>query len=94
MARRRYYRRSYRRGGSKKSSSNNLFGINPMFIMGAIVPFLIPANSQLFEILTALAVVPVKGLGPIKKISQGFVLGQIIENRFGNPLQTLTGIGQ
>jgi len=92
----RYYRRRryYRRGGSRKSNSNNLFGINPMFILGAVIPFVTPSNSNLFEIGAVLATVPVKGLGPIKKIAQGYILGQVIENRFGNPLATMTGIGQ
>lgn len=92
MAYRRYRRRGgYRRYGGfrrySRRSSGGFGGLtNPMFLLGLAAPFFTEPNETAFKAGIVAAAAPVR-LGVFKKIAQGYVIGQVLENQFGNPLK-------
>lgn len=51
-----------------------------MFLGGAAIGALtgfMPASGMIADLITVAAVMPVRGLGPLKAVAQGLVVGQI-----------------
>lgn len=82
----------YRRG--RNFYSKNRRGIvGGAFLAGAAASFVAPTTgNQLADTaILAAAVAPIKGLGPVKGAAQGWVLGKIVQQFIGNPVQGMLG---
>lgn len=82
MARRRYSRRSYapRRSFRRFSRPKNGLNITTAFLGGIAGAFMLPASPQIDMAGVAVATAPIRGLGAVKGIAQGFVFGQAMQH--------------
>ncbi len=82
MARRRYYKKSYRRSYSSRKfySKKGGLSIGMEFIAGLVGAFVMPASPQIDMAGVAVATAPVRGIGKIKAMAQGYVFGQSMQH--------------
>lgn len=68
------------RGYAKKAYAKSGLNLSMEFLAGLAGAFVVPANPQIDMVGVAVACAPVKGLGKIKGVAQGFVFGQAMQH--------------
>lgn len=73
-----YGTRAY--GGARKAYSKSGLNLSMEFLAGLAGAFVVPANPNVDMIGVAVACAPIKGLGKVKGVAQGFVFGQAMQH--------------
>lgn len=73
-----YARSGYR--GARRAYSKTGMNLSMEFLAGLAGAFVVPANPDIDMVGVAVACAPIKGLGKVKGVAQGFVFGQAMQH--------------
>lgn len=73
-----YGTRAY--SGARKAYSKSGLNLSTEFLAGLAGAFIVPANPNIDMVGVAVACAPIKGLGKVKGVAQGFVFGQAMQH--------------
>lgn len=73
-----YGSRAY--GGARRAYSKSGLNLSMEFMAGLAGAFVMPANPNIDMVGVAVACAPVKGLGKVKGVAQGYVFGQAVQH--------------
>lgn len=73
-----YASRGY--AGARRAYSKSGLNLTSSFLIGLAGAFVMPANPMIDMAAVAVACAPVKGLGKVKGVAQGYALGQACQH--------------
>lgn len=73
-----YGSRAY--SGARKAYNKSGLNLTSSFLIGLAGAFVMPQNSMIDMAAVAVACAPVKGLGKVKGVAQGYALGQACQH--------------